>query len=137
MPHRAKPGPHAFAERLNLLFERAWLRGEPMTNEDVERLTHGAVSANHVWRLRSGRNPNPGLGTLQALAEVFGVALDYFAGREDAGDEAAIRRALAQPEFRDLVARLGTAQVSPRDAARLAGIVDAFLDQDGRTGMTA
>ena len=125
---------HVFADRLNSLFERARARGEPLTNEDIERRTNGVVSANHVWRLRNGRNQNPGLETLQALAEVFGVALDYFAGRDDVGDEAAIHRALAQPEFRDLVARLGTARVSPRDAARLAGIVEAFLAEEPGTG---
>ena len=122
-----------FADRLNRLFDRARARGEPLTNEEVERRTGGLVSANHVWRLRNGRNQNPGLETLQALADVFGVSLDYFAGRDEAGDEGAIRRALAQPELRSLVARLGTAQVSPRDAARLAGIVDVFLKDDGST----
>jgi hypothetical protein len=36
-------------------------------------------------------------------------------------------RALAQPELREVVVRLGTVQVSPRDAARLARIVDVLL----------
>jgi transcriptional regulator with XRE-family HTH domain len=123
-----------FADRLNSLFERARARGESLTNEDIERRTGGLVSANHVWRLRNGRNQNPGLETVQALADVFGVALDYFAGRDEPSDEAAIRRALAQPEFRGLVARLGTTQVSQRDASRLAAIVEAFLAQDGDSG---
>jgi len=118
---------NAFGDRLNRLFERARAEGRPLTNEDVERLTNGRISANHVWRLRNGRNHNPGLDTLQLLAGVFGVALDYFGGGDDEGDEDAIRRALAQPELRGLVVRLGTAQVSPRDAARLAGIVEVLL----------
>lgn len=130
-PRREKPTGSGFAERLNGLFERARARGEPLTNEDVERLTGGLISANHVWRLRNGRNPNPGLETVQALADVFGVALDYFAGRDDGGDDAAIRRVLAQPELRGLVARLGTSRVSGRDAVRLANIVEAFLAEDG------
>jgi transcriptional regulator with XRE-family HTH domain len=125
-PRRAKNDNDTFADRLNQLFERARARGEPLTNEDVEQRTGGLVTANHVWRMRSGRSQNPGLETLQALAGVFGVGLDYFAGRED-GNDTAIRRALAQPEWRDLVTRLGTTQVSPRDAARLANIVEAFL----------
>ena len=91
-------------------------------------MTHGRISANHVWRLRNGRNHNPGLDTLQYLAGVFGVALDYFAGHDDEGDEDVIRRALARPELRVLVTRLGTADVTPRDAARLARVLDAFLD---------
>jgi len=122
-------GKSTFAERLNLLFERARTRGQPLTNDDVERLTNGAISANHVWRLRNGRNPNPGLETVQRLAEVFGVALDYFAGREEDAHEAAIRRALTQPELRPVVARLGMNPLSAHDAARMAQLVDLFLDQ--------
>ena len=116
-----------FAERLNLLFERARARGQPLTNEDVERLTNGAITANHVWRLRNGRNTNPTLETLQRLAAVFGVALDYFGGQDEAPDEAAIRRALAQPELRSLMARLGQNVLSADDTARMAQIVDIFL----------
>jgi transcriptional regulator with XRE-family HTH domain len=118
---------NTFGDRLNRLFERARERGRPLTNEDIERLTNGRISANHVWRLRHGRNHNPGLDTLQLLADVFGVALDYFGGYDDESDEGAIRRALAQPELREVVVRLGTVQVSPRDAARLARIVDVLL----------
>lgn len=118
---------NAFADRLNRLFKRARVRGQPLTNEDIERLTDGRISANHVWRLRHGRNHNSGLDTLQILAGVFGVALDYFGGYDDESDEGAIRRALAQPELREVVVRLGTVQVSPRDAARLARIVGVLL----------
>lgn len=117
-----------FADQLNRLFDRARARGEPLTNEEVERRTGGRLSANHVWRLRTGRNANPGLETLELLAGVFGVSLDYFAGRDNDADEAAIRRALAQPELRSIVTRLGTSDVSARDTARLSGIIDAFLD---------
>ena len=119
-----------FADRLNRLFDRARVQGAPLSNEEVERRTGGVVSANHVWRLRNGRNQNPGLETLQALADVFNVSLDYFAGRDEESDEAAIHQALAQPELRSLVARLGTARVNPRDAARLAAIVEVFLNDD-------
>jgi transcriptional regulator with XRE-family HTH domain len=101
-PRHARNTNATFSDRLNLLFERARARGEPLANEDVEQRTGGLVTANHVWRLRNGRSQNPGLETLQALADVFGVGLDYFAGREDDRD-AAIQRALAQPKWRDLV----------------------------------
>lgn len=119
-----------FAERLNRLFERERARGRALTNEDIERLTDGAVSANHVWKLRHNRRANPTLETLQALARVFGVGLDYFGGGEPAEnqDEVAIRRALAQPEVRHIVARMGTRIVTPRDAARMARILDVLLD---------
>lgn len=126
----------AFADRLNQLFERARAQGQPLTNEDIERLTNGRIRSNHVWRLRNGRNHNPGLDTLQLLTGVFGVALDYFAGHDDEGDEDVIRRALARPELRVLVTRLGTADVTPRDAARLARVLDAFLDDATAPGDT-
>jgi len=38
-----------FGDRLNRLFERARARGQPLTNEDIERLTNGRIRANHVW----------------------------------------------------------------------------------------
>lgn len=116
-----------FADRLNLLFERARLRGQPLTNEDVERLSNGAITANYVWRLRNGRAINPSLQTLEVLADVFGVGLDYFRGHTEAADEAALRRAMAQPEVRHLVARMGTRAISPQDAARMAEILEIFL----------
>jgi transcriptional regulator with XRE-family HTH domain len=116
-----------FADRLNLLFERARAHGTPLTNEDVERLSKGAISANYVWRLRHSPHANPSLQTLEALADVFGVGLDYFRGKVDDADEAAIRRAVAQPDVRHLVARLGTRALSPRDAARMAEIMEIFL----------
>ncbi len=94
----------------------------------------GQGLSDHVWRLRNGRNLNPGLDTLQALANVFDVSLDFLASRDERDNEALIRRALAQPELRGLVARLGSAQVSPRDAARLAGIIDAFFLVDPPPG---
>jgi len=128
---------NAFGDRLNRLFKRARAQGRPLTNEDIERLTNGRISANHVWRLRNGRNHNPGLDTLQILAGVFGVALDYFGGYDDEDDEGAIRRALAQPELRELVVRLGEVQVSPRDAARLARIVDVLLADANDPDVTA
>jgi len=116
-----------FADRLNLLFERARVQGNPLTNEDVERLSGGAISANYVWRLRSGRNPNPSLRTLEILADAFGVGLDYFRGDVDANEEAAIRRAAAQPDVRHFVARLGTRALKPEDVTRMAEILEIFL----------
>jgi transcriptional regulator with XRE-family HTH domain len=116
-----------FAQRLNLLFERARLQGTPLTNEDVERLSNGAITANYVWRLRHSPRANPTLQTLEALADVFGVGLDYFRGKVENDDEAAIRRAMAQPDVRHLVAKLGTQPLSPQDSARMAQIVEIFL----------
>lgn len=58
---------------------------------------------------------------------MFGVALDYFGGQNEAPDEAAIRRALAQPELRSMMARLGRSVLSTDDATRMAQIVDIFL----------
>ncbi len=128
---------NAFGDRLNRLFKRARAQGRPLTNEDIERLTNGRISANHVWRLRHGRNHNPGLDTLQLLAGAFGVALDYFGGHDDEGDEEAIRRALTQPELREVVVRLATVQVSPRDAVRLARIMDVLLADADDPNVTA
>lgn len=116
-----------FADRLNLLFERARAQGMPLTNEDVERRSNGAITANYVWRLRHSPNANPSLQTLEVLANVFGVGLDYFRGKVDDDDEAAIRRAVAQPDVRHLIARLGTRALSPRDAMRMAEIMEIFL----------
>lgn len=131
----------AFADRLNLLFERARSQGHPLSNQDVERLTHGALSANHIWRLRNGYNQNPSLETIQLLADLFGVSLDFFRGHDDVSEDDAVRRALAQPELRSMVARLGLIHgvMHPRDVARLAQIIDLFvrdIDDDRRSSDT-
>ena len=62
--------------------------GREFTYEDVERGTDGRVSRSYVWKLRHGRNSNPSLDVIEALAVFFSVPPEYFFGDsiDDDGD---------------------------------------------------
>jgi transcriptional regulator with XRE-family HTH domain len=59
--------------------------GREYTYDDVEQGTNGRVSRSYVWKLRHGRNRNPSLDVLEAMAEFFKVPPEYFfsSGPED------------------------------------------------------
>lgn len=71
-----------FAERLNRLFELVhppWR--EPYTSREMlqELALRGHVlSAPYLSQLRLGRRINPSHATIHAIAEFFGVRVDYF-----------------------------------------------------------
>lgn len=64
------------ARMVELLFSYASSQGVDVTYEDVSRGT--GIAWNNVRKIRLGENTNPSLRTIQALADYFGVNLDYF-----------------------------------------------------------
>jgi transcriptional regulator with XRE-family HTH domain len=52
--------------------------GREYTYDDVEQGTDGRVSRSYVWKLRHGRNSNPSLDVIEALAMFFRVDPEYF-----------------------------------------------------------
>ncbi len=52
--------------------------GREYTYDDVEQGTDGRVSRSYVWKLRHGRNSNPSLDVIEALAMFFRVEPEYF-----------------------------------------------------------
>lgn len=76
--------------------------GREYTYDDVERGTEGRVSRSYVWKLRHGRNRNPSLDVIEALAQFFRVPPSYFFGPplsdDNTAQEAAAVAALLQDD---------------------------------------
>ena len=70
----------SLAEKVDWLFDhRRDERGRQYSYGEVQRATGNRITASYVWKLRTGAMGNPGLGALEALADVFHVPLSYFA----------------------------------------------------------
>lgn len=83
--------PATLAGKVNWLIEQARpAGGGPLSNSDVCRMIYDAtreeVSVTTVWKLRTGKQTNPQLRVLQALATTFGVDPAYFFEAYDEGE---------------------------------------------------
>jgi transcriptional regulator with XRE-family HTH domain len=76
------------AVKLQRLFEEVRKPdGKKYTQAEVVAGTHGVLTRVYLWKLRTGRAANPGFHVIQALADFFGVEVDYFARDEAAAGE--------------------------------------------------
>lgn len=76
-----------FSNRLNQLFETARRQdGKRFTQEEVVRGSKGTLSRVYLWKLRTGRAKNPSMRVVQALADSFGVSVDFFTCPEGGSD---------------------------------------------------
>ncbi|MEU4821666.1 hypothetical protein ACLQ2P_06585 [Actinomadura citrea] len=79
----APPGA-SLAEKVEWLIQNLWpADAEPPRNnvETAAAIAHATgedISSTTVWKLRTGRQENPQLKTLTALATFFGVPIGYF-----------------------------------------------------------
>lgn len=64
------------ARMVDLLFSYAASQGVEVAYEDISRST--GIAWNNVRKIRLGENTNPSLRTIQAIADYFGINLDYF-----------------------------------------------------------
>jgi len=117
----------SFTARLRYLFaSRLRADGSRWTLNAVARATGGRLSTQQVYALYTGQSANPTLETLRALADVFGVAPDFFV-RGDALAEAqrqsehAYTTLIADPQVAFVSRRMG--QMSPADKALIAEFV--------------
>jgi transcriptional regulator with XRE-family HTH domain len=73
------------AEKLERLFEEVRKpNGKKYSQAEVVAGTLGVLTRVYLWKLRTGRATNPGFHVVQALADFFGVEVDYFARDEAA-----------------------------------------------------
>ncbi|KAB2342460.1 helix-turn-helix transcriptional regulator [Actinomadura rudentiformis] len=105
------------AEKIEWLIQNMWPVGVPPARNNVETAAaiHTAtgedISSTTVWKLRTGRQDNPQLRTLTALANFFGVPIGYFGfpGEADPIDDdltfKALRREVAVGVVRPEVLR--------------------------------
>ena len=117
----------SFTARLRYLFaSRLRADGSRWTLNAVARATGGRLSTQQVYALYSGQSANPTLETLRALADVFGVAPDFFV-RGDALAEAqrqgehAYTALIEDPQVAFVSRRMG--QMTPADKALIAEFV--------------
>src|SRR5690606_41847187 len=81
--HEVSPGA-SLAEKVEWLIRNLWPAdaGPPRNNVEtaaaIARATGEDISSTTVWKLRTGRQENPQLRTLTALASFFGVPLGFF-----------------------------------------------------------
>ncbi len=81
--HEVSPGA-SLAEKVEWLIQNLWPADAepPRNNVDaaaaVARATGEDISSTTVWKLRTGRQENPQLKTLTALATFFGVPIGFF-----------------------------------------------------------
>lgn len=81
--HEVSPGA-SLAEKVEWLIQNLWPADAdpPRNNVDaaaaVARATGEDISSTTVWKLRTGRQENPQLRTLTALATFFGVPIGFF-----------------------------------------------------------
>jgi transcriptional regulator with XRE-family HTH domain len=82
-PVAGRPVLHTLADKVSWLIDQARPadRG-PLSNADVCRLilkvTGEEVSVTTIWKLRNGKQANPQLRVIQALATTFGVEPAFF-----------------------------------------------------------
>ncbi|TDD77633.1 helix-turn-helix domain-containing protein [Actinomadura rubrisoli] len=79
------------AEKVEWLIRNLWPAEAEAPRNNVEtaaaiaRATGEDISSTTVWKLRTGRQENPQLKTLTALATFFGVPIGYFGFPGEAG----------------------------------------------------
>lgn len=87
-PTAAEPGKEAVmrrAELLEQLFQSVYNRqtGQPYTNREIAERSQGRLAEEDVAGLREGSIPDPTIGQLLALCDVFDVDVSYWSeGRE-------------------------------------------------------
>ncbi|TNY37562.1 XRE family transcriptional regulator [Thermomonospora catenispora] len=79
------PGPSAtLADKIEWLIQNMWPPDAPPPKNNIavaaaiSAVTGEEISSTTVWKLRTGRQDNPQLRTLTALAAFFDVPLGYF-----------------------------------------------------------
>lgn len=115
---RQSPGPSAsLGGKIEWLIQNAWPSHAPSPRNNVEAAaaisaaTGEEISSTTVWKLRSGRQDNPQLKTLTALASFFSVPLGYFGFADESDSIAerltleALRREIGAGEVRSDVLR--------------------------------
>lgn len=66
----------SLADKVDLLFEHGRKQGKNVTYQAIGEAT--GVAWTNLMKIRNGKNANPGLRVVQALAAYFEVKLDYF-----------------------------------------------------------
>ena len=120
-PQATHQQPSSFAELLNHLFATHLSpEGRRFTLRDVCEGTGGKLSIAYLSLLRRGGSVGfPSADKVKALADFFGVSIDYFVGsatNEDGqpGLTESLQQALSNPEVRDIALRASSLDPAER-----------------------
>ena len=105
--------PLPLAKKIELLFEFGQSQGLPITYQAVSSKT--GIPANNILKIRKGQNLNPGLQTLVALTDYFGVEIGYF-------------RCKTETECRNYLQGVASEEILNEIALRAEGISAAGLE---------
>jgi transcriptional regulator with XRE-family HTH domain len=98
--------------------------GREYTYDDVERGTQGRVSRSYVWKLRHGRNSNPSLDVIEALAQFFRVPPSFFFGASLKDEKTAREAAEIAALLQDQAAREAAERARGLSPAGLKAVLD-------------
>jgi transcriptional regulator with XRE-family HTH domain len=131
------------SEKIDHLFKTVRREdGREFTYDDVERGTQGRVSRSYVWKLRHGRNSNPSLDVIEAMARFFRVPPSYFFGPDLADDDVAREAAEVAALLQDESARRVATEARGLGPTSLSAVVDLIehlrlLDEGGNKAASA
>jgi transcriptional regulator with XRE-family HTH domain len=119
------------AARLQHLFEvvRNPKTGKSYTNAEVARMTLGDLSEEDVERITSGAVSDPTVSQVSALASVFGVEPSYLLDRGEASLDRELIGALRDETVRKAARKIS--RLSERERHLVLGIVRQFGRPDG------
>jgi transcriptional regulator with XRE-family HTH domain len=115
-----------FSARLNALFQASRRAdGRRYTQEDVVRGCNGALTRVYLWKLRTGKAKNPSMRVVQALADFFGVSVDYFSTPGEWG-EIGVERGADDPLVARMCEKYG--QLDEQGKLVILNLVDYLLE---------
>jgi transcriptional regulator with XRE-family HTH domain len=121
--------PATLADKVDWLIEQARpAGGSPLSNSDVCRMIYDAtreeVSVTTIWKLRTGKQTNPQLRVLQALATTFGVDPAYFFEAYNEGELGLLQEQV------ELLALVKSAGITSAELRTILG-----MDSEGRQAL--
>lgn len=119
---------------VELLFEFGEAQGIETTYQGISRVT--GIAWNNIRKIRVGENNNPSLHTIQALANYFGVKLDYFNCRSEEECRAYLGQ-IAAKDINDQVDAIGVKMrstgISMDGLQALQAVIDYVKRAEGLT----
>lgn len=119
---------HEIAQKVNFLFENCRKsNGERYTFREVSELSGGAIDSTWLWRLSKGQSSRPGLTTLKAITDFFGIDPSYWFNDLDEGLKAKIKIENSSTTAQQIALR--AIELSPEAQQIILNLIDSFNKQ--------
>ncbi len=127
---KMKDKKETFAIKLSRLFaEKRKPDGTQYTQTEVAEASNGLLNRVYIWRLRTGKAPNPGMREVQFLASFFGVDPSYFFESDEAKATGIIEN-LKQEGLINQIA-LRSSELDDRGKHTILLMIDSILKTKG------